>query len=85
MDVSSPPVLFCQPWHDWVILCLHPKRVFQARSQGVRGVRRTTPNLPKGPLFATKWAKMWFYEWGLGPKGPLFVTKWAKMGFYEGG
>ena len=22
-----------------------------------RGVRRTTPNLPKGPLFATKWAK----------------------------
>ena len=22
-----------------------------------RGVRRTTPNMPKGPLFATKWAK----------------------------
>ena len=28
----------------------------QARSQ-VRGVRRTTPNLPKGPVFATKSAK----------------------------
>ena len=36
------------------------------------------PNRPKGPLFATKWPKMGFYEGGLGPKGPLFVTKWAK-------
>ncbi len=32
----------------------------QARSQGGgggAGVRRTTPNLRKGPLVATKWAK----------------------------
>ncbi len=31
----------------------------QARSQGVRALRRNPPppNLPKGPLFATKWAK----------------------------
>ena len=26
---------------------------------GCGGVRRTTPNLPKCPLFATKWAKNW--------------------------
>ena len=38
------------------------------------------PNLQKGPLFATKWAKMEFYEEGLGPKSPLFDIKWAKNG-----
>ncbi len=44
---------------------------WQAHSQGVRGVRRTTPNLPKGRLFATKWAKNGVLWGGLGPKGPL--------------
>ena len=49
----------------------------QARSQGggVRAVRRTTPNLPKGPLFPQSGLKNGFYEGGLDPKGPLFVTK----------
>ncbi len=36
-----------------------------------RGVRRTSPNLLKGPLFATKWAKNEVLWGGLGPKGPL--------------
>ena len=31
-------------------------------SRGCGGVRRTTPSLPKGPPFATKWPKMGFYE-----------------------
>ncbi len=53
-------------------------------ARGGAGVQRTTPNLPKGALFATKWAKKGVLWGGLGLKGPLFVTKWAKMGFYAG-
>ncbi len=45
------------------------------------GVRRTAPNLPKGPLFATEWTKNGGLWGGLGPKGPLFVTKWDKNVF----
>ncbi len=44
----------------------------QARiARGVLGLRYTTPNLPKGPLFATKRAKNGVLRGGLGPKGPL--------------
>ena len=44
---------------------LKPMQTAQARpvARGRRGggVRRTTPNLPKGPLLATKWAKNFFF------------------------
>ncbi len=43
----------------------------QARSQGGAGVRRTTPNLPKGPLFGTNLAKNGVLRGRFGPKGPL--------------
>ena len=35
------------------------------------GGQCTTPNQPKGPLFATKWAKNGVLWGRLGPKGPL--------------
>ncbi len=44
---------------------LHIQQAFQISERHIRkqartqGVRRTTPNLPKGPLFAIKWAKTW--------------------------
>ena len=37
----------------------------QAHSQWGAGVRRTTPNLSKGPLLVTKWAKNWVFVGGL--------------------
>ena len=42
----------------------------QSRSQGDAGMRRTTPNLPKGPLLVTKWAKNGVFVGGV--KGVRF-------------
>ena len=40
--------------------------VAQARSQEGAGIRHTTPNLPKGSLLVTKWAKNEVFVGGLG-------------------
>ena len=50
----------------------------QACSQGVQGVWHTPPNLPKGPLLATKWVINGVFVIGLrgwGSKSPLFGSK----------
>ena len=56
----------------------------QARSQGVRGVRRTPPpHLPKGPLLVTKWAKNGFFcrrVRGEVQKSPLFGSSRSSFG-----
>ena len=49
-----------RPCFSWLYdIKLSPWKCKQARNRGggVRGVRRTPPNLPKGPLLARKWAK----------------------------
>ncbi len=73
---------------SWHFLCPSSKQSCKMYSRPVarkeRGVR-PLPNLPKGPLFATKWAKNGVSWGGLGQKGPLFAIKLAKNGVLWGG